>query len=66
VRNGARLQSWGCEADDCGNRNWTIFIDQSVDNIEICYHDSETTGTQSRWYRGDRAATLRDAECPSE
>lgn len=61
-----RLQAWGCEAHDCGPHNWTIFIDESVDNIEICYHDAATMQGQSRWYRADRAPEMRDADCPSE
>lgn len=64
--NGQRLTAPGCQSHNCGERNWTILIDASVDNIEVCDHDGATMGGRSRWYRADRSAEMRDGDCPQE
>jgi hypothetical protein len=63
---GNRLTAPGCESHNCGDHNWAILIDASVDNIEVCYHDAASMAGRSRWYRADRAAEMRAGDCPQE
>jgi hypothetical protein len=60
-----RLVSWGCEAHDCNDHEWTIFIDSAGTSAEICYHVGRTMGDRSRWFRTGRPSELRpDDSCP--
>jgi hypothetical protein len=61
-----RLVSWGCEARNCNDHEWTIFIDLAGTSAEICYHVAETMGDRSRWFLTGRPSELRpDDSCPS-
>jgi hypothetical protein len=61
-----RLISWGCEAHNCNDRNWTIFIDPAGTSAEICYHVGRTMGERSRWLFTGRPSQMRPEEgCPS-
>ncbi|WP_242096547.1 hypothetical protein [Sphingomonas sp. CROZ-RG-20F-R02-07] len=59
-----RIASWGCEAHDCGDHDWTLFVDPKTRKGEACYHDAATMGATSRWYAGAAPAT-RAGDCPS-
>jgi hypothetical protein len=61
-----RLISWGCEAHNCNDHNWTIFIDPAGTSAEICYHVGRTMGTRSRRFHAGRPSEMRPEEgCPS-
>jgi hypothetical protein len=63
---GDRLVSWGCEARNCNDHEWTIFIDRAGNSAEICYHVAETMGDRSRWFRSGGPSELRPEEgCPA-
>ena len=62
---GTQVAAWGCEAHNCGDRNWMLAIDAKSGKTEACYHDADTMRDQSRWYAGG-ASTLRSGSCPSE
>jgi hypothetical protein len=60
-----RLVSWGCEAHDCNDHEWTISIDSAGTSAEICYHVGRTMGDRSRWFHTGRPSELRpDESCP--
>lgn len=58
---GRRIASWGCEAHDCSNHNWTVLVDPSTGTGEVCEHQ----GGRSRWHQGGPPVT-RSGDCPSE
>lgn len=60
---GTRVATWGCEAHDCGDRNWTLLVDPASGKGEVCVHDG--TGDRSRWYAGGPPVT-RPGGCPAE
>lgn len=62
---GGKVGSWACEAHNCGDHQWTVLFDPATRSAEVCYHNAETTGTNSLWYAGGRE-TRRDGDCPSE
>lgn len=62
---GTRIASWGCEAHDCGDHNWTLLIAPKDGKTEVCYHDAAKMGDTSRWYAG-QAPVSRPGGCPSE
>jgi hypothetical protein len=60
------LVSWGCEAHNCNDHEWTIYIDRAGNSVRICYHVARTMGTRSRWFQTGHPSQLRpDASCPS-
>ena len=60
------LVSWGCEAHNCNDHDWTIFIDRAGTSARICYHVARTMGDRSRWFQTGRPSQLRpDESCPS-
>ncbi len=61
-RVGARIATWGCEAHECADRNWTLLIDPASGTGELCLHDG---AEGSRWYAGGPPVT-RPGDCPSE
>lgn len=61
-----KVQSWGCEAHNCSDRNWTIQIDQVSGEVDICYHEAAMGKDKARWYLADGTRTMRDGACPSE
>lgn len=61
-RAGARIATWGCEAHDCADRNWTLLVDPASGKGEVCVHDG---ATGSRWYAGG-PPVVRPGDCPSE
>ena len=61
-RVGARIATWGCEAHNCSDRNWTLLVDPASGKGELCLHDG---GAGSRWYAGGPPVT-RPGGCPSE
>ncbi|MEG3163534.1 hypothetical protein U1701_02890 [Sphingomonas sp. PB2P19] len=62
---GKQIAAWGCEAHNCGDHNWTVLIDPTRGKTQVCYHDTATMGTRSRWY-ADAAPVLRAGACPAE
>ncbi len=60
------VQSWGCEAHNCSDRNWTVQIDQVSGDAAICYHEAVMGENKARWYLPDGTETMRDGACPSE
>src|SRR4051812_20873036 len=54
-----RLVSWGCEAHNCNDHDWTIFIDPGGTSVEVCYHVRRTMGDRSRWFRTGGPSQLR-------
>jgi len=63
---GGRLISWGCEPRNCNDHEWTIFINQAGNEVEICYHVGHMMGSRSRWYRSGGPSQLRpDEGCPA-
>ncbi len=62
-RVGDRVASWGCETGNCDDRHWTVLVDPDGRG-EVCYHDTATMGTASRWYTATGPA-LRQTACPS-
>ncbi len=65
-RRGALVAAHGCEAANCGDRNWTVMIaaDANADKAIVCYHDAATMGDASRWTTRARAER-RAGACPS-
>lgn len=61
---GGRIASWGCEAHNCGDHDWTLFVDPKTRKGEACYHDAATMGATSRWYAG-AAPVAKPGDCPS-
>jgi hypothetical protein len=61
-RVGARIATWGCEAHNCDDRNWTLLVDPQSGKGELCLHEG---GGGSRWYAGGPPVT-RPGGCPSE
>lgn len=59
-RVGSRIASWGCEAHDCGNHDWTLLIDPASGKGELCVHE----GGQTLWRAGG-SPERRGADCPS-
>ena len=62
---GDRLASWGCEAHNCGNHNWTVIVADDPKAGRVCYHNERIMGNKSRWFAGG-AGQLRSEACPSE
>lgn len=60
-RVGPRIASWGCEAHDCGDHNWTLLIDPATGKGEVCVHE----GGRTRWHAGGPPVT-RAGDCPSD
>ena len=60
-RVGSRIASWGCEAHDCGNHNWTVLVDPTTGKGEVCVHQ----GGRTLWHAGG-PPTPRAGDCPSE
>ena len=61
-----RLSSWACEAHNCNDHEWTIFIDPAATSVEICYRVGERMGTRTRWFRTGAPSQLRPIEgCPA-
>jgi hypothetical protein len=61
-RAGARIATWGCEAHNCGNHNWTLLIDPVSGKGEVCMFDGTSSG--SRWYAGG-PPVVRPGGCPA-
>lgn len=61
---GQSVASWSCEAHDCGDHNWTLFVDTKTRKGLACYHDAATMGDASRWYAG-AAPVTKPGACPS-
>lgn len=61
-----KVQSWGCEAHNCSDRNWTVQIDQISGDADICYHEAAMGENKARWYLADGTHAMRDGACPSE
>ena len=60
---GASVASWGCEAHDCGDHNWTLFVDPATKKGMACYHEA-VMGDRSHWYAG-AAPVTKSGSCPS-
>ena len=60
-RLGSRIASWGCEAHDCGDHNWTLLIDPANGTGELCVRE----GGRTRWHQGG-PPVVRPGACPSE
>ena len=60
---GTRVASWGCEAHDCGDHNWTLFVDPATKKGIACYHEA-AMGDRSHWYAG-AAPVTKPGGCPS-
>ena len=60
---GTRVASWGCEAHDCGDHNWTLFVDPATKKGIACYHEA-AMGHRSHWYAG-AAPVTKPGGCPS-
>lgn len=60
-RVGARIASWGCEAHDCGDHNWTVLVDPATGRGEVCVHE----GGRTRWHAGG-PPVMRSGDCPSD
>ncbi len=60
-RVGSRIASWGCEAHDCGNHNWTLLVDPASGKGEVCVRQ----GGRTLWHAGG-PPVARGTDCPSE
>lgn len=58
---GNRVASWGCEAHNCGDHNWTLLIDPASGKGELCVHE----GGRTLWRAGG-PPERRAQDCPSE
>ena len=58
------LGAWGCERENCGDHNWTLFVPLAGDKPRACYHDAATM-RGSHWYAGGAPVT-KAGSCPSE
>ena len=61
---GGSVASWGCEAHDCSDHNWTLFVDAATKKGTACYHDAATMGDRSHWFAG-AAPVTKPGTCPS-
>lgn len=59
-RAGNRVASWGCEAHNCGDHNWTLLVDPATGKGELCAHE----GGRTLWRAGGPPET-RPGDCPS-
>jgi hypothetical protein len=60
------IASWACEAHNCGDHNWTLFVDEAAGTTQVCYHDAETMQDQSRWYDGKGGTAMKPDQCPAD
>ena len=60
-RVGSRVATWGCEANNCDNHNWTLLVDPASGKGEVCVQQ----GGQARWHAGG-PPVARPGGCPSE
>ncbi len=60
---GKTVAAWGCEAHDCSDHNWTLFVDPVTKKGTACYHDA-AMGDRSHWYAG-AAPVTKPGGCPS-
>jgi hypothetical protein len=63
---GGAISSWGCEANNCNDRNWSIYIDPSSRLAEICYHHESSMADYSMWFSARERGQLRPTHCLSE
>lgn len=61
-----RIAAHGCEAHNCGDRNWTFMVAADGTHGEGCYHDADAMGATSLWYAGTAIAKTRPGACPQE
>jgi len=65
-RKDGKIAAWSCQAHNCGDHNWTVLIDSAGTSAELCYHDAEKTGADSRWYApGAGKPETRSGDCPA-
>ncbi|MDE2563417.1 MAG: hypothetical protein KGL48_14335 [Sphingomonadales bacterium] len=52
-----------CEAHDCSDHNWEIFIDPANGATQVCYHDQARTPGRSIWFLPGGKREERDGAC---
>jgi hypothetical protein len=66
AKNG-RILAWGCEARNCGFRNWSVSITPDGSSAEICYYqDDERPDGSATWYLPRGRTVKRAGNCPDE
>lgn len=55
-----------CEAHNCGDHNWEIFIHPDGSGTEVCYYDADKTPGWSVWYLPGGKIERREGPCSIE
>lgn len=56
------IKADGCDAHACNERQWTFEVPRTPGPATVCYHESKSMGTRSRWTTGKRSE-MRPGNC---
>lgn len=58
-----KVGAWSCQQHNCGDHQWTVLVDPQTGATDVCYHNAEQSGDQSRWFLADGKEETRAGNC---
>lgn len=58
-----KVGAWGCEQHNCGDHQWAVLVNPGSGATDVCYHNAEQTGENSRWFLAGGREESRPGNC---